>query len=99
MPGWFDIKGLGEDDPEDKAGFAEAKTRIDAVSICCLTKKMGMLICLILINLPTIPPSQIIEGELGKGIPAEKIVLGGFSQGGAVTVHTALRSNVKLGGK
>jgi phospholipase/carboxylesterase len=31
------------------------------------------------------------EGELAKGIPAEKIVLAGFSQGGAIALQTGLR--------
>lgn len=40
----------------------------------------------------------MIEGEVSAGIPAEKIVLGGFSQGGAVTLYTLLRSSKKLAG-
>jgi hypothetical protein len=31
MPGWFDINGLDESSPEDRAGFAEAKERIEKV--------------------------------------------------------------------
>lgn len=42
---------------------------------------------------------QIIEGEVAAGVPSEKIVLGGFSQGGAVTLHVALRTTTKLAGK
>ena len=41
---------------------------------------------------------QIIQAEVSAGIPPEKIVLGGFSQGGALTLHICLRSNLKLGG-
>lgn len=42
---------------------------------------------------------QIIQGEVTAGVPADKIVLGGFSQGGAMTIYTALRSPVKLAGE
>src|SRR5688572_18113349 len=34
----------------------------------------------------------LIDRELERGIPAERIVLAGFSQGGAVALHTALRA-------
>jgi predicted esterase len=40
----------------------------------------------------------MIQGEIQAGIPPERIVLGGFSQGGAVTLYTLLRSPVKIGG-
>jgi predicted esterase len=56
MNGWSDISGLSEDAPEDRAGFDEAATRVNA----------------------------LIQQELDKGIPASKIIVGGFSQGGAL---------------
>lgn len=34
--------------------------------------------------------NALIEHEIARGIPSEKIVLAGFSQGGAVAYHTAL---------
>jgi phospholipase/carboxylesterase len=40
----------------------------------------------------------LIEREKERGIPAERIVLAGFSQGGAVALHTALRYEEKLAG-
>jgi hypothetical protein len=42
--------------------------------------------------------AQIIQGEVAAGVPSEKIVLGGFSQGGAVTLHVSLRSTTRLAG-
>ena len=39
-----------------------------------------------------------IEDELARGIPAHRIVLAGFSQGGAITLHTGLRYPQRLGG-
>jgi phospholipase/carboxylesterase len=34
--------------------------------------------------------NRLIEREIARGIPANKIILAGFSQGGAVAYHTAL---------
>lgn len=39
-----------------------------------------------------------IQQQLDDGIPASKIVIAGFSQGGAITLHTALRYPQRLGG-
>ena len=39
-----------------------------------------------------------IEHEKGLGIPPERIVLAGFSQGGAIVLHTGLRYPQRLGG-
>ncbi len=41
---------------------------------------------------------QLIQHELDKGIPSHKIVIAGFSQGGAVALHTALRYQHPLAG-
>jgi phospholipase/carboxylesterase len=41
---------------------------------------------------------QYISGERDKGIPANKIILAGFSQGGAITLHTGLRFPENLAG-
>ncbi len=40
----------------------------------------------------------LIAREVGRGIDPEHIVLGGFSQGGAMALHTGLRSPEPLGG-
>ena len=42
--------------------------------------------------------SQLILQEIERGIPASRIVLAGFSQGGAIALHTALRYNSALAG-
>jgi phospholipase/carboxylesterase len=42
--------------------------------------------------------NKLIQQELDRGITAERIVIAGFSQGGAVALHTALRYPKKLGG-
>lgn len=40
----------------------------------------------------------IIQDEMERGMPSEKILLAGFSQGGAVVLHTGLRYGKKLAG-
>jgi len=40
----------------------------------------------------------IIAEELKTGIPADRIMIGGFSQGGALSLYTALHTNHKLAG-
>jgi phospholipase/carboxylesterase len=42
--------------------------------------------------------TALIDREVARGIPTERIVLAGFSQGGAVALHTALREPRALGG-
>lgn len=41
---------------------------------------------------------KLIDREIARGIPAERIVLAGFSQGGAVVYQAALASEKKLAG-
>jgi phospholipase/carboxylesterase len=41
---------------------------------------------------------SLIENEINRGIASERIVLAGFSQGGAIALHTALRFPLKLAG-
>ncbi len=42
--------------------------------------------------------TQLIDREVERGVPANRIVLAGFSQGGAIALHTALREPRSLGG-
>ncbi len=42
--------------------------------------------------------NTLIQKELDRGITAERIVIAGFSQGGAIALHTALRYPKKLAG-
>lgn len=41
---------------------------------------------------------QLIAEEIKKGIPAERIFIGGFSQGGAVALYTAFGTDTTIGG-
>ena len=40
----------------------------------------------------------IIEEEIKSGVPSERIMIGGFSQGGALSLYTAMNSKHRLGG-
>ena len=40
----------------------------------------------------------LIEAELDRGVPAERLVLAGFSQGGAIALHTGIRHERSLAG-
>ncbi|KIK67623.1 hypothetical protein GYMLUDRAFT_36362 [Collybiopsis luxurians FD-317 M1] len=42
--------------------------------------------------------AQLIDAELDAGIPASRIILGGFSQGGAMSLLTGLTSDKQLAG-
>ena len=42
--------------------------------------------------------SELIEREVERGVPSDRIVLGGFSQGGAMTLYTGLRYPRRLAG-
>lgn len=41
---------------------------------------------------------QLIAREIERGIPSEKVILAGFSQGGAIALQTGLRYSKELGG-
>lgn len=41
---------------------------------------------------------SLIKKQIESGIPSEKIIIGGFSQGGVIALTAALRSEVKLAG-
>ncbi len=42
--------------------------------------------------------SRLIDAEEARGVPSERVVLAGFSQGGAIALHAALREPRPLGG-
>lgn len=41
---------------------------------------------------------SLIDNEIARGIPSEKIIIAGFSQGGAIALHTAMRYQKPLAG-
>jgi phospholipase/carboxylesterase len=42
--------------------------------------------------------TALLEREISRGVPAERIVVAGFSQGGAMALHVGLRSPRRLAG-
>jgi phospholipase/carboxylesterase len=42
--------------------------------------------------------AELIDRDIARGVPAEAIVLAGFSQGGAMTLHVGLRETRRLAG-
>ena len=42
--------------------------------------------------------TELIKAEVDKGVPSENIIVGGFSQGGALALHVSLRAKYKLAG-
>lgn len=42
--------------------------------------------------------TQLIENEIHRGVPASHIVIAGFSQGGAIALHTGLNQTKPIGG-
>jgi len=42
--------------------------------------------------------ADLIEAETQRGLPPDRIILAGFSQGGAIALHTGLRYEKKLAG-
>lgn len=41
---------------------------------------------------------SLVQSEIDAGIPADRIVLGGFSQGGAMSIYTGLTAKFKFAG-
>jgi phospholipase/carboxylesterase len=46
----------------------------------------------------TVQINAIIEDQISRGVPSNKIILGGFSQGGAMALHAGIRFPKTLGG-
>ena len=40
--------------------------------------------------------NELVDQQVEQGVPSENIIIAGFSQGGAVAYHTALRSELKF---
>lgn len=72
MPGWYDIKNLGDlaSRDEDEEGIVKSRDYFHS----------------------------LIDSEIAKGIPANRIVIGGFSQGGAMSLLSGVTYKSQLGG-
>ena len=91
MPSWFDLMSLNADGPEDEAGIKRAADLVD--------KLIGNTAVYNLNNLYYSIAGlsiMIIAEEVKSGVPSERIMIGGFSQGGALAVYTALHTDHKV---
>jgi len=72
MPGWYDIKSLGDltSRDEDEPGIMRSLSYFHS----------------------------LVDAEISKGIPSGRIVIGGFSQGGAMSLISGITCPHKLGG-
>jgi phospholipase/carboxylesterase len=92
MPAWYDIKGPdfgrrydGMEKPGPGTGREaglDTADAEDAEGIRASARRLGAL----------------IGRETDRGISAHRVVLAGFSQGGAIVLHTGLRYGERLGG-
>jgi hypothetical protein len=100
MPAWYDIKTLSSRDHEDFDGLPESSQRSTA------THSSALALAPFLLLAPTLvvhcvclwSVEKLIKTEIENGIPASRIVVGGFSQGAALSLYTgygAYTSHVK----
>ncbi|MEQ2158534.1 hypothetical protein GOODEAATRI_013354, partial [Goodea atripinnis] len=88
----FDLMGLSPDSPEDESGIKKAaENRLPNDASLSRSKT-------VIVVLFVLPVRAIIEHEARNGIPPHRIILGGFSQGGALSLYTALTCQHQLAG-
>lgn len=92
MPGWYDIVSLIPPTVHSPAADT-LQQRIDgnAESLRQNEDEAGILLSQAYFH-------DLIQKEIDSGIPADRIVLGGFSQGGAMSIFAGLTAKVKLAG-
>lgn len=82
MPSWYDIISLESEDNEDHENIRKSSLYRSFVFI---------LFCIFLVT-------ELIQNEISNGIPSQNILIGGFSQGGVVSLYNFLTTDLKLGG-
>lgn len=88
MPGWFDLHTLGQGMNLHTQAFTpqlnteEHNHLVDEGGVIESSKYLR----------------SLIDKEASKGIPASRVVIGGFSQGGHIAYFTGLTHPQKLGG-
>lgn len=88
MPSWYDIRGLTSGAPEDADGIERA-----AQSSCVAAGRPSARPSARASRLtrgPVRAVRQLVASEEARGVASNRIVLGGFSQGGALALYTAL---------
>ncbi|OUC47754.1 putative phospholipase/carboxylesterase [Trichinella nativa] len=106
MHSWFDIVGIGMDATEDEDGIKHSAKQIKELltflcfSSACRVKEYFKSISLSLTDAyyHMFSVQNLIEEEMRIGIPSHRIILGGFSQGGALALYSSLTFNKRLAG-
>jgi lysophospholipase-1 len=95
MPGWYDISKLGRDVRLPHIipykGAPLTAPQLDFEEAIRTQDEAGILKSRDYFN-------TLIKEQMDKGIKSNRIVLGGFSQGGAMSVFSGLTNKEKLGG-
>ena len=82
MPAWFDVRRLASDAFDGAVAAGAGDDAVDARGVRQSVEQVRAL----------------IEHERGRGVPPERIVLGGFSQGGAIALFAGVRHAERLAG-
>lgn len=93
MPGWYDIVKLGRDVSPPQISRRKLLTveQIEFEESLHLQDEPGILRSREYFN-------TLVKEQVDKGIKPSRIVLGGFSQGGAMAVFSAITNKEKFGG-
>lgn len=94
MPSWFDLRTLDMFGPEDADGIKAATANIQSMIQSEISAGRKLIINHFSFNVNI----HSIVIELFLGIPANRIIVGGFSQGGALALHTGLTFSQPLAG-
>jgi predicted esterase len=86
MPAWYDIKTLSSRDHEDFDGLPESSQRSTTTHSSALAPLLRLALVAHCVCLWSV--EKLIKTEIENGIPASRIVVGGFSQGAALSLYT-----------
>ena len=90
----FDIISLEPNGPQDEAGVKKAASECEFYLFSLLAFTVAHVWNLI----ATVSVLEMVEKEVNAGIPSNRIMIGGFSQGGATALYTAVISKQPLAG-
>ena len=96
MNAWFDIYNLSAESRQDEDGIKNSSSIRKFCESIYFLKMTTLLIVPLFTSLK--PVLDLVQEEIKNGIPSDKIFIGGFSQGGATALYTALTSPLKFAG-
>lgn len=93
MNAWFDVLDLKRDSRYDEDGVKESSQNRE---LSISTNNYIQSIC----NLSPFffEVLSLIQEEIKSGIPSDRIMIGGFSQGGATALYTTLTGSIRFAG-